>query len=131
MTVATKRKTYPGADAIARIDLRLDQLAHRDAVAPSRPTLRIDQENLPAANMLSSIRAEEIDRVIAEINACCRVLDRELTHSSLSTSQQQVQRNELHSFRPRQSIEALEAEVGARAARLAGTAHKPHQGRKR
>ena len=37
MTVATKRKTYPGADAIARIDLRLDQLAHRMPSPPAAP----------------------------------------------------------------------------------------------
>src|SRR4051794_1540530 len=100
MTVAAKRKTYPGADAIARIDGRLDHLAQRDAGAPSRPTLHIVQENLPAANMLMRF-AEEIDKAMAEINASCRVVDRELTHSSrsLSASQQEVQRNESHSSR--------------------------------
>lgn len=140
MNSVPRRKTYLRADAIARIDARLDHLAQREARASGRHTPSIDQERLRAANMPGASRAEEIERAIAEITACHRALDGELAHSSpprspssleyyASRREQSVPRNEPLRFQaPRQAIEALETEVDARAARLAGIARKPTLG---
>lgn len=138
MTVATKRKTYPGADATS-IDPRVRRAARpSEALGSSHHASRIDHGHLCAANVLSASRAEMIDRVIAQITVCFRALDGEFTQPSPTQSPRSsddyaprsgpVQHAEclcLHA--QRQAIEALEAEVEARALRFAGFAGKlPH-----